>query len=299
MTQWFPTETPVQIYSVQPANVETGPYMFYAGFLQALPGVTPIRPFKQAKSHPAEGFKISTDSTITFRSGGYRLSGTLHLPDVPRPPVVIGSHGLFGTAASAKQTALAAACLSVGMGYLRFDHRGCGHSEGDFEKVTTLDGRVQDLLAAADMIGNRPDTGDQVGYFGSSLGGAVCIRASGLKMPAAMVLCAAPVRSSDIDPVRAAAMDVSTETTGRPAGLTFDVAAEAATLREVLVFHGDADEVVPYRHAGEIYTAAAGPKKMITLPGGDHRMTAVDHQKIFVAETLRWFKDRLGTTGFS
>jgi len=206
---------------------------------------------------------------------------------------------LFGTAASAKQTALAAACVAAGMGYLRFDHRGCGHSEGDFEKVTTLDGRVQDLVAAAAMICNRPDTGGQVGYFGSSLGGAVCIRAFGLKPPEAMVLCAAPVRSSDMDPARAAVMNGSPGAALRPTGLTFDVALEAAALREVLVFHGDADEVVPYRHAGEIYTAAAGPKKLITLPGGDHRMTDVDHQKLFVAQTLSWFKDRLATPGSS
>lgn len=206
---------------------------------------------------------------------------------------MIGSHGLFGTADSAKQTVLAAACVAAGMGYLRFDHRGCGHSEGDFEKVTSLDGRVQDLAAAVALISNRPDTGDQVGYFGSSFGGTVCIRAFALKPPAAMVLCAAPVRSSDIDPARAAATGGSAEAALRPDGLTFDVAAEAAALQEVLVFHGDADEVVPYGHAGEIYNAAAGPKKMIPLPGGDHRMTDTDHQKLFVTETISWFKERL------
>jgi len=262
-----------------------------------MPSVTPIRPFKQVKSHPGKEFKISTAAAVTFRSGVYRLNGFLHLPDGPRPPVVIGSHGLFGTFASAKQTALAAGCVAAGMGYFRFDHRGCGHSEGDFTAVTTLDGRVQDLVAAAAMIRNRPDTGDRLGYFGSSLGGAVCIRACGTQPPPAMVLCAAPVRSGDIDPGRAAATDASPESAARPTGLTFDVAADAAGLQAVLVFHGDADEVVPYRHAGEIYTAAAGPKKMITLPGGDHRMTDADHQQLFVAETLRWFKDRLGTTG--
>ena len=183
------------------------------------------------------------------------------------------------------------------MGYLRFDHRGCGHSEGDFEKVTTLDGRVEDLLAAAALVSARPDTSGRVGYFGSSLGGSVCIRAFALKPPAAMVLCAAPVRSGDIEPERAAAADVSASAALRPEGLTFDVAAEAAALQEVLVFHGDADEVVPYRHAGEIYAAAAGPKKMITLSGGDHRMTDADHQKLFMDATLSWFKARLEGTG--
>ncbi len=67
--------------------------------------------------------------------------GTLHLPDRSRPPVVIGSHGLFGTAGSAKQVDLAVACVAAGIGFFRFDHRGCGHSTGDFARVTTLTGR--------------------------------------------------------------------------------------------------------------------------------------------------------------
>ena len=261
-------------------------------------GVTPISPFKQVKSHQVKEFTISNAAAVTFQSGGYLLSGFLHLPNVRRPPVVIGSHGLFGAADSAKQTALADACLESGMGYLRFDHRGCGNSEGDFEKVTTLDGRVQDQVAAVNMISNRPDTGDQVGYFGSSFGGTVCIRAFALTPPAAVVLCAAPVRSSDIDPARAAATDGPAAAL-RPEGLTFDVASEAAALQEVLVFHGNADEVVPYQHAGEIYNAAVGPKKMVTLPGGDHRMTDTDHQKLFVTETVHWFNARLAAGGGS
>jgi len=294
--QRLPAKTPAQFKYVPLASVESGPYKLWAGFRRAMPGVTPIYPFKQAKSHQVKEFKISTDTAVTFRSGGYLLNSTLHLPDVPRPAVVIGSHGLFGTAASAKQTALAAACLGAGIGYLRFDHRGCGGSEGDFEKVTTLEGRVQDLLAAAAMIRRRSDTGDRFGYFGSSLGGAVCIRACGKKPPDAMVLCAAPVRSGDIDPDRAAATNGSAGPALRPAGLTFDVAVEAAALQEILIFHGDADEVVTYRHAGEIYDAAAGPKEMITLPGGDHRMTLAEHQQLFVTETIRWFQDRLAAT---
>jgi len=264
-----------------------------------MPSVTPIRPIKQAKSHQAKEIKITTAAAVTFQSGIYRLSGVLHLPDEPHPPVVIGSHGLFGTAESAKQTVLAAACAAAGMGYLRFDHRGCGRSEGVFETVTTLDGRVADLLAAVAMLDSHPDTGGRIGYFGSSLGGTVCIRAFDQLPPAAVVLCAAPVRSADIDPDRAALADDAAQAARRPAGLTFDVAADAAALKEVLVFHGDADEVVPFGHAGEIYAAAGNPKKMVTLPGGDHRMTDTKHQHMFVAATIRWFRDRLGGAGGS
>lgn len=221
----------------------------------------------------------------------------LHLPDSSRPPVVIGSHGLFGTADSAKQVDLAAACVAAGIGFFRFDHRGCGHSTGEFDQVTTLAGRVKDLLAATEIIIGRSDTGRTFGFFGSSFGGSVSIVAAGLRKPAAVVLCAAPVRSGDIDPARAVPTADSAAAHPRPADLQFDVTMNMSGLQDVLLFHGDADEVVPYRHAGEIYAAAADPKKLFTLPGGDHRMTAPSHQKLFVAETIRWFQNRLLTPG--
>jgi alpha-beta hydrolase superfamily lysophospholipase len=234
---------------------------------------------------------------VTFRADRYRLAGRLHLPDVPQPPVVIGSHGLFGTADSAKQLALAKACTSAGFGYFRFDHRGCGNSSGEFSQVTSLDGRVQDLLTAIEIITGRDDASADFGVFGSSFGGTVSIASFGARQPAALVLCAAPVRSADIDPDRAQPIADTEINPPRPENLRFDVSGKLAALRDVLIFHGDRDEVVPYRHAGEIMAAAADPKKMITLPEGDHRMTDPVHQSLFIDEAVRWFRDRFPANG--
>ncbi len=231
---------------------------------------------------------------MTFQSREFRLTGRLHLPEAPSPAVIIGSHGLFGTAASAKQVALASACTAAGLGYLRFDHRGCGHSQGDFEQVTTLQGRVEDIHAAIKLITDRTDTGSAFGLFGSSLGGAACIRAAGTRHPAAMVLCAAPVRSRQVNPHGAGRGNFPSNTVPpHPSRLHFDVAADLSRIRDVLLFHGDADEVVPHRHAVEIFATASDPKKLIMLPGGDHRMTEASHQNRFIQETVAWFKDRL------
>ena len=185
----------------------------------------------------------------------------------------------------------------TGSDFSVLNHRGCGNSTGDFAQVTTLDGRVQDLLAAIERVTGRTDTNATFGLFGSSFGGTVCIAAAGLRKPAAVVICAAPVRSSDIDPARAVPADDSTAAHPRPADLRFDVSGNMGALKDILLFHGDADEVVPYRHGGEIYAAAADPKKLVTLPGGDHRMADPSHQKLFVAETIRWFRDRLPAIG--
>ena len=52
---------------------------------------------------------------FSFTSGDFQLKGTLHLPaGTPTPPVVIGSHGLFSTGNSPKQTALAEKCAEAG-----------------------------------------------------------------------------------------------------------------------------------------------------------------------------------------
>lgn len=231
---------------------------------------------------------------MTFQSRGFRLTGTLHLPGTPKPPVVIGSHGLFGTSGSAKQVALAEACVAAGIGYFRFDHRGCGQSQGVFEQVTTLAGRVEDIIFAVKMITGRTDTSNIYGFFGSSLGGTTCLSAAGLTRPDAMVICAAPIRSGNIDPARAVPDDIDEDNIPLPpSALHFDIAGQLSNLHDILLFHGDADEVVPCENAAEIFALASDPKKLVTLPGGDHRMTDTSHQKAFVAEAVTWIKERL------
>jgi len=96
---------------------------------------------------------------ISFNSDGLELRGVLHLPDDRQPPVVIGSHGLYSSSSSPKQIALAEQCNRLGIAYFRFDHRGCGSSEGEFDLVTSLEARCRDLIAAAETINNRIDTG--------------------------------------------------------------------------------------------------------------------------------------------
>mgnify|MGYP000741865351 CR=1 FL=1 len=38
----------------------------------------------------------------------------------------------------------------------------------------------------------------------------------------------------------------------------------------LLIIHGTADEVVPYRHGKKIYELAKCPKRMVTIKGGTH-----------------------------
>jgi alpha-beta hydrolase superfamily lysophospholipase len=225
---------------------------------------------------------------------GFNLRGTLHLPEAPLPPLVIGCHGLWSDRRSAKQIALAEACNRLGLAFLRFDHRGCGESEGRLEEVTSLASRTSDLLHAIDHLGLRTDLGKRIGLFGSSMGGAVCLQAAGRRDIAAVVVFAAPVRSRPPSP-ETGTPGATPETTRTAEVLmqAFDLGPHLSKIRNVLVFHGEADDVVPLSDAHEIFRCAAEPKRLIIQKNGDHFMSDPRHQEEFVREASLWLSNLL------
>lgn len=233
---------------------------------------------------------------ITFTSQGFNLKGILHLPGIKNPPLVVGSHGLEGTKHSAKQEALAQILPKNDMAFFRFDHRGCGESDGNFIADTSLEKRTVDFIAAVTHILALKLTDRKIALFGSSMGGATCINAWDAidKMDLLLcgaVLCSAPVKSRSIENIPVQATD------NRPAlplsffkdNLLFNIEEKAKNLHHALIFHGDADEVVPVSNAHTIYDAAKDPKQIIIHQNGDHQMTSRKDQMQFEIETLAWF----------
>jgi alpha-beta hydrolase superfamily lysophospholipase len=229
---------------------------------------------------------------ISFTCDGLELKGVLHMPDDKWSPLVIGSHGLYSSGNSPKQIALAEACNRLGISYFRFDHRGCGNSEGKFEDVTSLETRCRDLVAAAETIKTTANITDRLGLFGSSMGGTVCLSAADNLVADVVVTFAAPIRS-----------DLSAEASELPrseivfdtAKKRFDITAGISKISKILIFHGQADDVVPVSHAKEIYNLAREPKRIIIQKHGDHPMSNPKHQKEFVREASAWFKRWLVT----
>jgi alpha-beta hydrolase superfamily lysophospholipase len=234
------------------------------------------------------------EKELWFQADGLRLHGTLHLPAAPSPPVVIGCHGLAGTGDSPKQLAVAKACGDSGIAFFRFDHRGCGRSEGAFAAVTTLAGRCRDLLAAAEALRRTGELGSGLGLFGSSLGGTVVLACAERLHPGAVVTAAAPVRSRGIRAPGHGPDAVERQLTAAdPGSLSFDISDRIGGITDILVFHGDADQVVPFSSALEIHEKAGPPKEMIRLEGGDHLMSSPSHQRLFMERTAEWYCTRL------
>jgi alpha-beta hydrolase superfamily lysophospholipase len=234
--------------------------------------------------------KDSRIENISFFSDGFKLKGTLHLPSNHRPPVVIGSHGLYSSSSSPKQIALADQCNQLGIAYFRFDHRGCGNSAGKFVEVTSLEARCRDLSDAVATIAGMTETGDCFGLFGSSMGGTVCLNVASELGANTVVTFAAPIRSrilkkelpmSEISDNPEIFLDARKR--------RFDISDRLPEISNILIFHGEADDVVPISHAEEIYKLAKQPKQLIKQNQGDHPMSNLVHQKVFVREASRWF----------
>jgi len=230
-------------------------------------------------------------TNISFASDGFLLKGILHLPETSQPPVVIGSHGLLSNSYSPKQIALARECNAHGIAYFRFDHRGCGQSDGVFNEITSLNGRRNDLISAVKTIQMRNDIGKRIGLFGSSMGGTVCISAADALDIDAWVTYASPVRSSSVTTALKKSDDPEKiKPLLDQEYLTWDISDQLKHLHHIFILHGDSDRIVPPINAHEIYTKSGNPKKLIIQKGGNHPMSNKKHQKDFLRDAVNWFK---------
>jgi len=233
---------------------------------------------------------------MDFKSQGFNLKGVLHLPPKKNPPLVVGSHGLEGSKDSAKQMVLSRTLIDNNIAFFRFDHRGCGQSQGDFIHDTSLEKRTRDFICAISQVMTLGKTSKDLAVFGSSMGGATCINSWNAltKMEVNLcgaVICSAPVKSRTIE-------KIPTHANGdRPAlplsffkeNLLFNILDKTNKLSNILIFHGDADEVVPVSNALDIYDRAGEPKQLILHKKGDHQMTSKKDQKQFEIESVAWF----------
>jgi len=226
---------------------------------------------------------------ISFLSDNFLLRGILHIPVVENCPVVIGSHGLLSSSSSPKQVELARRCNEFKIAFFRFDHRGCGESQGNFREVTSLDARVTDIISAIETIRSQGYMNSRIGLFGSSMGGAACIAAAGKTQIDSMVINAAPLRSQIIK--RTAEKKDKLELD--EIKLSFDISGYVAGISNILIFHGNADQVVPFSNALELFEKSGCPKKLIVQENGDHLMSNTIHQEEFIREASVWFKTRL------
>jgi alpha-beta hydrolase superfamily lysophospholipase len=254
--------------------------------------------FKKLEIIPASWHKNKMRLIQTrFMVDQLYLKGELCLPDTPDPPLVVGSHGLEGSRFSAKQQVLSRLLPKNGIAFFRFDHRACGDSQGDFVTDTSLEKRTEDFLAAVTHVRNMNLTSARLGVFGSSMGGATCINAwqileKTLGKLFGGVLCAAPLKSRTIHniPTQGTKTRPDLPVSFFKENLLFDLTDKARALHHVLVFHGDADDIVPVENAAVLLKNMQYPKHAVIQKNGDHAMSSPLHQAEFEAQALAWFR---------
>ena len=124
------------------------------------------------------------ETKITFQSGGFKLAGTVRVPDGVKPgerrPAFIVMHG-FGSNSSSSNV-LEPCKMFEKLGYvtLRIDMPGCGESEGPRGNLICLE-QVQAASDALTFLAKNPNVeGDRIGMIGSSFGAAIAVYVCGV-----------------------------------------------------------------------------------------------------------------------
>jgi fermentation-respiration switch protein FrsA (DUF1100 family) len=146
------------------------------------------------------------------------------------------------------------------------DYRGYGLSTGS----PTERGLYQDVDATIDYVNARLRRADlPLIYWGRSIGSAMAAYAASRPSGSAadgVVLEAGFPAATDVFEYNPVMRVLALFSTYR-----FATAKWMATVKTpALVIHGDRDSVIPYRLGQRLYETLPGPKRFVTIPGGDH-----------------------------
>lgn len=118
----------------------------------------------------------STEQPVSFANQGERMWGMLHLPASGGPhSAVLMLHGITGDKTGSHRlfVHMARALAARGIAALRFDMRGSGDSEGEFQDMT-LASEASDAQVALEWLIGRPEIDSaRIGVLGLSLGAMV------------------------------------------------------------------------------------------------------------------------------
>lgn len=142
------------------------------------------------------------------------------------------------------------------------DYRGYGESEG----TPTVAGVLQDVRAARQETARRAGiTESEVVLIGRSLGGALAIQAAKEVPPRGLVIESTFTTLEEVGRIHMGALAALV-----PDGRLDSMSTLAGYSGPLLHSHGDADRVIPYAQGVRLYEVATGPKRFVSIAGGDH-----------------------------
>jgi len=233
---------------------------------------------------------------VTFKSlDGTQLTGWFIASPLAKPfGTVIHFHG--NAANISNHYGFVEWLPEAGFNLFLFDYRGYGDSEGKPGRQ----GVFEDSVAALKYVATRDDVDpSRLIAFGQSLGGANVVAAAaatpdvplkGVIVDSAFFSYRSIVRDKiGLIPVLGWLkwpLSFIMATNGHSPGPVID----SLSPTPVLIIHGTHDRVIPYDHGRRLYEAAASPKAMWTVTGGDHTDALMTWRAVYrkkMAATLR------------
>ena len=196
------------------------------------------------------------EERVTFKSGDLTLEGMIGSPDGAGPhraAVVCHPHPLYGGSMYNNVVdAVLEALHARGFATLRFNFRGVGQSEGEFDNGQ---GEADDAVAAIRFLiaqkGVRADSAVLAGY---SFGAMTAVRAAaGVEQVAAIVAVALPLGM--IDP-----------------------SALGAITKPIVLLAGDQDSYCPANHLAALAERLGPLARLKIIPGADHFFGGREHE---------------------
>lgn len=255
-----------------------------------------------------------------FQSGKFTLTGQWDGPaqvdsgnKVPFPAVIF-THGFTGNRLESRRmyARLSARLASIGILTFRFDHRGCGESEGDFLDFNAR-GLLEDLDSALAVFVSNPNVDlTRTAVVGYSLGGLSASYLTHKRPDWLTAVLWAPVARPDIIRDRLATYPdfpnypqrgyfdyggyrVSTE--------YFDHIGKLNSLEwiknytaEILIIQGDEDPIVKPEQA-DLYLIARknSDDKIVSIKKGDHGFGSADNIDFVLKTSEDWLAQKLLT----
>jgi fermentation-respiration switch protein FrsA (DUF1100 family) len=254
---------------------------------------------------------------ITFRNQGQQLIGVLHVPDILRPreraPAVAMFHGFTGNKSESHRlfVYVARALCDAGFIAFRFDFRGSGDSDGEFEDMS-VPGEVSDAQEALAFMSRLEYVDqEQMGIIGLSMGGRVAaiLTSQDPRVKFAVLYSAAlaPIKQGFLGSLDEES--VERLESGRAIRLnngwylkkpffeTLDSPVPHNVMSEikvpVLIIHGDADQSVPLSGAIRGYDLIKDNNErneLHVVKGGEHVFSAREHRQEVIEKTVQWLK---------
>lgn len=271
-----------------------------------------IRQAPSFREPPAAKDHMKRESFAVL-SDGIRIRGKLVFPSAHPSrlyPAVIICHGIPGSGARRPPDdpgyeQLAEHFATLGLAAVIFNFRGCGDSDGDFDMM----GWTRDLEVVLDHIVDTPYIDPtRVMVLGFSGGGAAALQvAANDERIYALAVVGTPAHFGIFEKDSADIVaDFRERGLFKDPGFPHDLERWLKGFEEIeprrwvsqfkgknlLVVHGDADELVPVEHAKEIMERAPrGIADLSIIPGGVHRLRLDPHA---IDTASRWFLKTLG-----